>query len=667
MHGLLLVMPLIMLLAQIDTIQSGALIAQNATSGFSPIYIIILVAGPVLMAYWLFRSRPATPEAAPLPSRQSAPAVTPEVAPAATQTEPRPYSKPSEDRLLSVASEPAATLISVRPLPEVRPVVPTPRPTVKTSDSSPPPPIKTAPAQPRQPVKPPRQETPVPAVPRPAPVRPAPEQEQIPGEIKYIGYTPLPVRAANRYPMMRMPSVGKPIPIKFPRIGRSAQRGYCEDVFAAHLRRYFPKSGPIRILDNHHLPTGNATRPYEPDVALLHERNGLNLFLNIEIDEPYDGVFRQPTHCQGDDDSRDLFFTRRGWVVLRFAEIQVHQQPEACCAVIAHLIARLDPTYQIPSDLQAAGTPIGVSAWDTVQGQKWEKARYRESYLGIDSFGRYAESGVSSASEPLPVEAEIEKLVDQVAALPKPSSTGPLSKTNPDTRHQALRFDAAAHQYYVNGQPATAVSTIVSRFFPEFDTAYWSVRKASENDCTAEELAQQWADKAVASSSAGTALHQQIEEFYNHGTSGTGPDFVHFLNFHHAHSHLAPHRTEWQVYNEELMLAGTVDFVARNSDGSMSIYDWKRSHKVVDASGRIKSNSYQTKEGPLKDLPDCAFSHYTLQQNIYKWLLESRYGCRVRDMNLVVLHPDLDRYHVVPVPERPQHVAHMLNAVRAQR
>jgi ATP-dependent exoDNAse (exonuclease V) beta subunit len=276
---------------------------------------------------------------------------------------------------------------------------------------------------------------------------------------------------------------------------------------------------------------------------------------------------------------------------------------------------------------------------------------------------------VSSVAEPLPVEDEIEKLVDQVAALPKPSRPGPLFKANPDpdARYKALRFDADAHQYYINGQPATAVSTIVSRFFPEFDTAYWSTRKAFDNGCTAEELAQQWADKAAASSSAGTTLHQQIEEFYNHGTPGIGPDFVHFLSFHHAHAHLVPHRTEWQVYNEELMLAGTVDFVARNSDGTMSIYDWKRSHKVVDASGQIKLNSYQTKEGPLKDLPDCSFSHYTLQQNIYKWLLESSYGCRVRDMNLVVLHPDLDRYHVVPVPERPQHVAHMLAAVRAQR
>lgn len=465
---------------------------------------------------------------------------------------------------------------------------------------------------------------------------------------------------------MRMPAIGRPVPIKFPRAGRSAQRGYCEAAFVEHLRRHFPKSGPIKILDNHHLPTNNVSRPYEPDIALLHERDGLNLFLNIEIDEPYDGAFRHPTHCQGDDDSRNLFFTRRGWVVLRFAEIQVHQQPEACCAVIAQLVARLDSTYQVPAALLAAGTPTGIPGWDTVQSQKWEKVKHREQYLDIAGFGLYAEASASDPAEQLPVDAEIEKLVEQVADLPKPTRPGPLLKANPDNRRKALRFDAEIHQYYINGQPATAVSTIINRFFPEFDSAYWSARKAADNGCTAEEMARKWADKATASSSAGTALHQQIEEFYNSGTTtATGIDFSYFQAFHRDYAHLVPHRTEWQVYHEDLMLAGTIDFVTRNADGTVSIYDWKRSHKVIDASGQIKLNSYQRQEGPLKDLPDCSFSHYTLQQNIYKWLLESRYGCRVRDMHLVVLHPDYDRYHVVPVPERPQHVARLLDAVRS--
>ena len=477
------------------------------------------------------------------------------------------------------------------------------------------------------------------------------------------------MRAADRYPLVRMPAADHPVFVKFPRAGRVGQRGYCEAAFVEYLRRYFPKPGPVRVFDDRHLLIREAVRPYEPDVALLNERNGLNLFLNIEVDEPYDAVYRRPTHYRDADLSRDLFFTQRGWIVLRFAEIQVHQHPEACCAVVAQLIARLDPSYQVPVELQHLTPPPAVPVWSIAQAQQWEKTRYREQYLGIERFGRYAESDAELlTTEALPVEAEIEELVEQIAPPPKLPRPGRLQRENPDPRRKILRFDAEKHQYTIHGRPATAVSTLIKEFFPEFDTPYWSARKAAERGCQPEEVAAEWAAKALASSTAGTALHLLIEEFYNNGrTTSPNPEFAHFLSFHQQHQHLIPYRTEWQVFNEELMLAGTVDFVARNDDGTLSIYDWKRSHRVVNAAGQIQLNSYQSAEGPLKDLPECSFSHYTLQQNVYKWLLESRYGYRVRDMHLVVLHPDYDRFHLVSVPERPAHVAHMLAAVQARR
>jgi hypothetical protein len=50
-------------------------------------------------------------------------------------------------------------------------------------------------------------------------------------------------------------------------------------------------------------------------------------------------------------------------------------------------------------------------------------------------------------------------------------------------------------------------------------------------------------------------------------------------------------------------------------------------------------------------LPDTAFYHYCMQQNLYRYILEQHYGVRVKAMNLVVLCPDYPTYYVAQVPK----------------
>ena len=38
-----------------------------------------------------------------------------------------------------------------------------------------------------------------------------------------------------------------------------------------------------------------------------------------------------------------------------------------------------------------------------------------------------------------------------------------------------------------------------------------------------------------------------------------------------------PYRTEWMVWDDELKFAGSIDMIYRNPDGTLDIYDWKRS------------------------------------------------------------------------------------------
>jgi ATP-dependent exoDNAse (exonuclease V) beta subunit len=97
---------------------------------------------------------------------------------------------------------------------------------------------------------------------------------------------------------------------------------------------------------------------------------------------------------------------------------------------------------------------------------------------------------------------------------------------------------------------------------------------------------------------------------------------------------------EFILYSKELGIAGTIDLLVKNIDGSYDIYDWKTSKK-------IEMNPYRGKcgiLGPALTVGDCNFNHYSLQLSLYRYILETYYGIRIR--YTVLYH--LNGVHVVP-------------------
>jgi ATP-dependent exoDNAse (exonuclease V) beta subunit len=111
---------------------------------------------------------------------------------------------------------------------------------------------------------------------------------------------------------------------------------------------------------------------------------------------------------------------------------------------------------------------------------------------------------------------------------------------------------------------------------------------------------------------------------------------------------LKAYRTEWMVYYEELKLSGSIDMVFENPDGTLQIYDWKRCQEIVHENAWGKTAITPC----IGHLPDTNFWHYTLQLNIYKKILEDKYGKTVTDLYLVCLHPNNwnKSYQRIPVP-----------------
>jgi len=187
------------------------------------------------------------------------------------------------------------------------------------------------------------------------------------------------------YPVLRIPKKGSTI--RSHREGKTRRRGFKEEEFQKSITQYF---------GDHFLVSGQArintgARPFEPDIAMIEKKSINNIRFDIEIDEPYVGITRMPTHCNGEDYPRDTYFVDRGWIVIRFSEYQVHTQKIECLKFIAYVIRTIDSQYVFSLDLNVALDLKQEAFWDLLQAQKWEKELHREKYLG-HKFGEIPET-----------------------------------------------------------------------------------------------------------------------------------------------------------------------------------------------------------------------------------------------------------------------------------
>lgn len=491
--------------------------------------------------------------------------------------------------------------------------------------------------------------------------------------LKKIGYIPSKIFAqenAYSYPVCKMPKENSYI--KFPRIGRSNKLGFTENTFFEALKKYFKSD--FKIHNDRHIIHKNGNNAYEPDFLLINENENKNIFINIEIDEPYDGISRIPTHEINRDVYRDLFFTNRGYVVIRFTENQIFEEPIQCCIYIAEIIKSIDTTYtneELKSDIK-----ISIQKqWDTLQAKKWAQEKYRETYLGIRGFGIREFNEIEFTIENSSLDELVEAEINDSSAIKKITNDNiPLKGNKPHNRDERIIFDSINHRYYIDGNPDTiSVSQLIDKFFPEFDALQAATNlnpKHKLYGLPVEEIIAIWKKKGIEAAKLGTHLHLQIENYYkNQLYNSNSKEFNHFLAFKERFSNMNPVRTEWRIFDEDYLIAGTIDMLYKKEDGTYYVFDWKRSEKVVNKDGSIMtsdpSHTYtKFAFGELSHLTDDSYYRYALQQNIYRHILETKYNYKISSMNLLILHPEYDTYHCVKLPKMQKEVDYMFSTLK---
>ena len=212
-----------------------------------------------------------------------------------------------------------------------------------------------------------------------------------------------------------------------------------------------------------------------------------------------------------------------------------------------------------------------------------------------------------------------------------------------------ISFRVSDHLYIVNGVCLESVTAFVSNCFPKFNAELHAKQKAGALGISVQEVIEKWEQKGKESRDLGTAMHKKIENYYQ-GIDSANDDTFNLFRIFANNIKLVPYRTEWAVYDWEYKLAGTIDFVDCQN-GQYTIYDWKRSDKIIANGMPIKTNKYGEKGNyPLEHIDNSPYYHYALQLSLYKFILERNYGIKVDKLRLGIFHPTYNKPYLLEVP-----------------
>lgn len=206
----------------------------------------------------------------------------------------------------------------------------------------------------------------------------------------------------------------------------------------------------------------------------------------------------------------------------------------------------------------------------------------------------------------------------------------------------SLTSEPESHTYKVNGQPFTSVTTRIGQYCEPFDAnkiAQATLDRAASNatsntkeERTVESIKEEWKSKAA----HGTRIHNDIEKYMLTGKTTESPEFTRFMSFMSEFTtnfpefqHFYP---EQRLYDVNLRLAGTADLVVIDDARNCVIVDWKTTRKLYRTSSKMCKVPYDS-------MIDTNLTHYTLQLNYYRMMLERWYGVKVVLMLIVLLNP----------------------------
>jgi ATP-dependent exoDNAse (exonuclease V) beta subunit len=247
------------------------------------------------------------------------------------------------------------------------------------------------------------------------------------------------------------------------------------------------------------------------------------------------------------------------------------------------------------------------------------------------------------------------------------------------SKFNKITFFESNHVYKIDGVQTTSpsVTKLLSRFKKPFDVDSAAIRTANKRGVSVEQVKHEWSQANLTSTVLGSLFHKYVENFFNGkrvgyegSVKGLDDDskasvltrlpilVEQFKRFQDKHK-LLPVKNELIVgdLSQGTNICGMVDMLTYDpSDGSFSIYDFKTNKKISD------SSAYKQKFlHVLSHLDECELNAYTLQLNIYKYLIEQETDIRIKDLHVLWFNVDNKECIDFPLANMQSEVAAMLD------
>ena len=229
-----------------------------------------------------------------------------------------------------------------------------------------------------------------------------------------------------------------------------------------------------------------------------------------------------------------------------------------------------------------------------------------------------------------------------------------------------IKYHDEPHRYFIGEQELVSGTGFLKLFKPEFDAKFMARKVAEKQGIPVEDVLSDWDYKREFAGMKGTLVHNFAENYwfnkifpYNSQIviDKFGEDHIKerydrcvemFLDFYRDSSPaLTPVAMELVVGDAELGVGGMVDGLFWNEKlQEYQIWDYKTNKQI-----RMHSEYRKRFKKPISFIEECEFESYSLQLNLYKYIIEKNTNIKIGRLYLVWLFEENESYQVIECKE----------------